>query len=49
MQLAACMKVQSIYHTGFVVENLDTALDFYVGLLGMNIEREPAISETPWP
>ncbi|MDA1278873.1 MAG: VOC family protein [Chloroflexi bacterium] len=42
------MKVQTIYHTGFVVENLDISLRFYTGLLGMSIEREPAISETPW-
>ena len=40
--------VQSIYHTGFIVENLDISLNFYTGFLGMNIEREPAISETPW-
>ena len=40
--------IQSIYHTGFIVENLDKALDFYIRVLGFNIEREPAISDTPW-
>ena len=42
------MTVHNIYHTGFVVENLDTALDFYTRVLGMAIEREPAFTETPW-
>ena len=41
-------KVQTIYHTGFVVENLDTALDFYKNVLGMIVEREPTTVETPW-
>ena len=41
-------RVQSIYHTGFIVEDLDRALDFYTRVLGMNIEREPAVSDTPW-
>ncbi|HJP27970.1 MAG TPA: VOC family protein [Dehalococcoidia bacterium] len=40
--------VKTIYHTGFIVENLDDTLDFYTRVLGMVIEREPAISETPW-
>jgi catechol 2,3-dioxygenase-like lactoylglutathione lyase family enzyme len=42
------MKVQSIYHTGFIVENLATALDFYKNVLGMTVEREPTTVETPW-
>ncbi len=41
-------KIQTIYHTGFIVESLDKALDFYTRVLGFNIERAPAISETPW-
>jgi len=40
--------IQTIYHTGFIVENLDKALDFYIRVLGFNIEREPTISDTPW-
>jgi catechol 2,3-dioxygenase-like lactoylglutathione lyase family enzyme len=40
--------IQTIYHTGFIVENLDNALDFYTRVLGFNIEREPAVSDTPW-
>jgi len=42
------LKVQTIYHTGFIVENLDKALDFYTNTLQMKVEREPAISETSW-
>ena len=41
-------QIQTIYHTGFIVENLDKALDFYTRVLSFNIERAPAISETPW-
>ena len=40
--------IQNIYHTGFIVEDLDKALDFYTRVLGMNVERSLAISETPW-
>ena len=40
--------VHSIYHTGFVVENLNRALEFYTQVLGMDIEREPTLSDTPW-
>ncbi len=42
------MKVQTIYHTGFVVSDLDRALEFYTGLLGMVIEREPVVADAPW-
>jgi catechol 2,3-dioxygenase-like lactoylglutathione lyase family enzyme len=40
--------IQNIYHTGFIVENLDKAVDFYTRVLGMAIEREPAVTETSW-
>lgn len=42
------MKVQSIYHTGFVVRDLERSLDFYTGLLGMKVERGPAESDSEW-
>ena len=42
------MSIQSIYHTGFVVRNLERSLEFYTGLLGMRIERGPAESDSPW-
>ena len=42
------MKVQTIYHTGFVVSDLDRSLDFYTRVIGMSVEREPATSDTPW-
>ena len=41
-------EVQNIYHTGFVVKNLDTSLDFYTRVLGMKIELGPVVSESPW-
>lgn len=42
------MSIQSIYHTGFVVRDLERSLEFYTGLLGMRIERGPAESDSPW-
>ena len=42
------MKVQTIYHTGFVVDDLERSLEFYTGLLGMVIEREPVVADAPW-
>ena len=41
-------EVQNIYHTGFVVHNLDKSLDFYTRVLGMKIELGPVVLETPW-
>jgi catechol 2,3-dioxygenase-like lactoylglutathione lyase family enzyme len=41
-------KVQAIYHTGFVVSDLDRSLEFYTGLLGLSIERQPVTTDTPW-
>lgn len=35
------MRIQTIFHTGFVVADLDAALDFYVNTLGLTVEREP--------
>jgi len=34
------LAVESIYHTGIVVSDLERALDFYVGTLGLKVERE---------
>ena len=42
------MKVQTIYHTGFVVSDLDRSLDFYTRVIGMSIEREPVMADSPW-
>ena len=33
------MEVESIYHTGIVVRDLERSLRFYVGTLGLKIER----------
>lgn len=42
------MTIQTIYHTGFVVRDLERSLDFYTGMLGMRTERGPAESDSPW-
>ncbi|MDA1297236.1 MAG: VOC family protein [Chloroflexi bacterium] len=42
------MHIESIYHTGFVVRDLQRSLEFYTGLLGMRVERGPAESDSPW-
>ena len=42
------MTIQSIYHTGFVVRDLDRALDFYVDILGLRLEREPIETDSDW-
>ena len=34
------MKIEWMNHTGFVVSNMDRALAFYRGLLGLEIERD---------
>jgi catechol 2,3-dioxygenase-like lactoylglutathione lyase family enzyme len=42
------MKLQSIYHTGFVVSSLERSLEFYAGFLGMRIERGPSETGSEW-
>ncbi len=42
------MTIQSIYHTGFVVRDLERSLEFYTVFLGMSIERGPAESDSSW-
>lgn len=42
------MKPVTIYHTGFVVSDIDRALDFYTRVLGLSVERQPSTSELPW-
>ena len=42
------MKIQTIYHTGFVVRDLDESLEFYTEVLGMVVERQPAVSDSDW-
>ncbi|NQW16738.1 MAG: VOC family protein [Chloroflexi bacterium] len=33
------MKVESLYHTGMVVSDLEAAVEFYTGTLGLALER----------
>ncbi|MDP6665821.1 MAG: VOC family protein [Dehalococcoidia bacterium] len=42
------MKPQTIYHTGFVVSDIDRSIDFYTRVIGMTIERQPATTDLPW-
>jgi catechol 2,3-dioxygenase-like lactoylglutathione lyase family enzyme len=42
------MQVESIYHTGFVVQDLDRSIDFYTSVLGFRIERSPIETDSPW-
>lgn len=42
------MKILGQFHTGFVVENLEKSLSFYVDILQFNIERGPLILSGEW-
>ena len=42
------MNILGQYHTGFVVENLEESLHFYIDILGLKIEREPATQSGEW-
>ena len=42
------MNILGQYHTGFVVENLEASLHFYIDILGLKIEREPATQSGEW-
>lgn len=42
------MRIDTIYHTGFVVADLDRALEFYTGILGLTVERAPSESSSDW-
>ncbi len=42
------MRINTIYHTGFVVADLDRALEFYTGTLGLTVERAPFESSSDW-
>ncbi len=42
------MKIESLYHTGLVVSDLDGALEFYTGTLGLSVERPVAEQSSEW-
>ena len=42
------MEIESLYHTGLVVSDLDRALEFYTGMLGLNVERSAAEQSSEW-
>ena len=42
------MKISGQFHTGFVVENLEKSLIFYVDILKFKIERGPLVLSGEW-
>ena len=42
------MKVESLYHTGMIVSDLEAAVEFYIGALGLTLERGIAELEGPF-
>ena len=42
------MKILGQFHTGFVVQNLEKSLSFYVDILKFNIERGPLVLSGEW-
>lgn len=42
------MEIRALYHTGFVVTDLDRSLRFYTEVLGMRIERPPTELSGDW-
>ena len=42
------MNILGQYHTGFVVENLEASLHFYIDILGLKIERGPGVQSGKW-
>jgi catechol 2,3-dioxygenase-like lactoylglutathione lyase family enzyme len=42
------MKIRALYHTGFVVSDLERSVAFYTGVLGMRLERPPTELSGEW-
>lgn len=42
------MHIQALYHTGFIVSDLERAVAFYRDLLGMRVERPPTELVGEW-
>lgn len=42
------MRIQALYHTGFIVSDLERSLAFYRDLLGMRVERPPTELVGEW-
>ena len=42
------MEIESLFHTGLVVSDLDRALEFYTGMLGLSVERPAAEQSSEW-
>ena len=42
------MEIKALYHTGFVVSDLERSVAFYTGVLGMRVERPPTELAGEW-
>ncbi|MBI4220877.1 MAG: VOC family protein [Chloroflexi bacterium] len=42
------MEIKGLYHTGFVVSDLERSVAFYTGVLGMRVERPPTELSGEW-
>jgi glyoxylase I family protein len=42
------MRINSIYHTGFVVRDIERSIRFYTEVLGLNLERAPSEASGEW-
>lgn len=42
------MEIKGLYHTGFVVSDLERSLRFYTEVLGMRVERPATELSGPW-
>ena len=42
------MEILGLYHTGLVVANLDHAIEFYTGTLGLDVERPATEQSSDW-
>ncbi len=42
------MEIETIYHSGLIVSDLDRSVKFYSEVLGLNVERQPTESSGQW-
>ena len=42
------MQIHNLYHTGFIVSDIERSVDFYTRVLGMRVERKPTDAGGPW-
>ena len=42
------MDIETIYHSGLIVSDMDRSIEFYTRVLGLNVERDPAEASGEW-